>query len=93
MTELAQYLGARGGILRRFAKKSGLLHRASAHSGGDLYYVSVYGAQRVIAYVRALQGDEYLNGRDYHGLREKWRVQKAAEMARKRLKAVSPGGG
>lgn len=94
VTELAQYLGASSAIVKRFAKKRGLLHRGSAHSAGKLYYVSVYGAQRVIAYVRALQGDEYLNGRDYHRIRQQWREQQARKLARKALKAASgPVGG
>lgn len=87
--ELARYLGVRATFVVRFAKRAALLRSVNIHAHGAQPYVSVYGAQRVIAYVRALQGDEYLNGRDYHELREKWRLDQAKAAERRRRKALS----
>jgi hypothetical protein len=63
LSELARYLRQRTQVLRRFAKRQGLLKKAHGHTISDLYYVSPYGAQRIIAYIRAIQGDAYLHGK------------------------------
>ena len=67
LADLARYLHHRIGVLRKFGKKEGLIRRAGrggAHPPAE--YVSVYGAMRIIAYVRAIQGENYLHGRQFH---------------------------
>lgn len=63
LAELGRYLGCDRAALRRFAKRQGLLKRASGHAVTRVYYVTPYGAQRLIAYIRAIQGDAYLHGK------------------------------
>jgi len=68
VVELAKYLNHRALVIRKFARQRGLLHKTSRGSGWDpIEWLTPYGASRAIAYIRALQGDKYLQGRDYHG--------------------------
>lgn len=67
INDLARYLSQSHSALRRFARKRGLMREMYVYrTGAREAYVSVYGAQRMIAYFRALQGDWYLNGQDFH---------------------------
>lgn len=72
--EIAQFLRHRTGLIRKFAREAGLLRKVSlgpARPGAE--YVSPYGAMRIIAWVRAQQGQVYLEGKDLHAIREKQR--------------------
>jgi len=80
LRELCKYLHHSPVTVKRFAKRHGLLRRASGHALGKAWYVSPYGAQRIIAYIRAMQGDAYLQGREFHDERER-----KTEYERKRL--------
>ena len=81
--ELTEFLGYKGGIVRRFAKRSGLIKRVSVGATrAPAEYVTVYGAMRVIAYIRALQGDMYNKGRMFHEERERARGNLARRKAR-----------
>lgn len=85
--ELAQFLHHRTGLIKRFAKEEGLLRKVSCgHGRPAAYYVSPYGAMRIIAWVRAMQGQVYLEGKDYHGLRAKQREwnRRSAERVKNR---------
>lgn len=73
--DLAGYLNHRGTAIKRFAKRAALL---KGPQGGE--YVTVHGAQRIIAYIRAIQGAEYMAGNRYH----ERRAVEAARLARKR---------
>lgn len=63
VAELGLYLGHDRRVLRKFAKRQGLLRRATGHGLDKAWYVSAYGAQRIIAYIRALQGAAYMHGK------------------------------
>jgi hypothetical protein len=63
LAELGAYLGYSRPALKKFAKRQGLLRKASGHAVTRVWYVSPYGAQRIIAYIRAIQGDAYLHGK------------------------------
>jgi hypothetical protein len=84
LTELAAYLHHRSGDLMDFARKHGFLKRIWAR-GAAVYWVHPYGAQRIISYIRALQGDHYLQGNDFHKEREQWaaRMRKRRSLVRK----------
>lgn len=66
--DLERYLDDKLCACYRFAKKQGLLKWLSwgSSGAGGLWYVTPYGAQRVIAYIRARQGAVYLEGKDFH---------------------------
>ncbi len=86
VVELAQYLNHRALVIRKFAKQRGLLHKTSRGSGWEpIHWLTPYGASRVIAYIRALQGDKYLQGRDYHGDAERMRANDKRSKLRKKL--------
>jgi hypothetical protein len=72
IVELAQYLHHRVGVVRRFARRHGLLRSQRLANRRLVDWVSPYGAQRIIAYVRAIQGCAYLQGHQFHELRERW---------------------
>lgn len=92
LTELAAFLGHSVVALRRFAKSNGLLKRVSIGAcRSPLSYVTPYGAQRLIAYARAIQGDWHLKGRDFHGVHERDRVAHAKRLAERRLQATVLG--
>jgi hypothetical protein len=82
VVELAHYLHHRVGVVRRFAKRNGLLRSQRLANRRLVHWVSPYGAMRIIAYVRAIQGDSYLQGRQFHELRESWAAQKRLAISR-----------
>lgn len=85
--ELAQYLGHPRAQIMRFARRTGLLHYVSLGSSHNAEpYVTEYGAQRIIAYCRVIQGALYVRGRDFHKLLERERAEDARYWARKRAK-------
>lgn len=94
VVELAQYLNHRSSVIRKFARQRGLLHRVSIGSCREaIHWLTPYGASRVIAYIRALQGDKYLQGKDYHHLVERNRASDKRQRLRKKLPiAISKAG-
>lgn len=77
--ELAAFLNEPRRVLLDYARKRGFLYRARYHSSFTAtHYVSEYGAMRLIAYVRARQGEQYMGGKNTLELRE-------ADALRKRL--------
>lgn len=73
LVELAQYLHHGCHLVRRWAKKQGLVryrHRQTPVRE-PREYLTARGAMRVIAYFRALQGEQYLHGKDFHERRER----------------------
>jgi hypothetical protein len=87
--ELARYLDHDQRYVRAYARRLGLLRFASGRSGfNGAFYLTPEGAQRVMAHIRAVQGKEYLRGKDYHAEKERhmqsvnaWRAKKKAEQA------------
>jgi len=72
ITELTQYLHHSAAMVRKLAKRWGLMRRVSIGACRDpAEYVSPYGAQRIIAHIRAIQGDAYLQGREFHAHNER----------------------
>jgi hypothetical protein len=90
LAELGRYLRHSPSVIRKFAKREGLLKKAHGHTISNLYYVSPYGAQRIIAYIRALQGDAYLHGHQHHEKAQKRRELDAAARLRKQLPIAFP---
>jgi hypothetical protein len=85
--ELAQYLGHPRRHVTKFARRQGLLHYASIGVGlAAVPYVTEYGAQRVIAYCRVIQGGVYVQGKDFHALLERARAEDARYWQRKRAR-------
>lgn len=84
LTELARYLHHRSSYLKAFAKQHGFL-RSSPTQCGRAYWVRPYGAMRIIAYIRALQGDAYLQGKQFHEERAKWAEQAKRKRERKKM--------
>ena len=90
VVELAQYLNHRAVVIRKFARQRGLLHRVSIGACREaIHWLTPYGAARVIAYIRALQGDKYLQGKDYHHLAESIRTSSAKQRAKKTAQPFS----
>lgn len=89
MVELCQYLQHNPSALKKFAKREGLLKRASLGHYGSVEYVSPYGAMRIIAYARATQGENYLRGQMFHELREKDKLRKRAATHKQLAIAIS----
>jgi hypothetical protein len=87
VTELAQYLHHRGSLIKKFAKRANLLKGCR-----DLPYVTVHGAQRIIAYIRAIQGAEYMRGRQFHEWNEREQQLMARKRAAKKALAISGAG-
>jgi hypothetical protein len=90
--ELAEYLGHPLVRLMKFARRTGLLHYAPGGLGRmPIPYVTEYGAQRVIAYCRVVQGAVYVQGKDYHAiaahLAQQNAIWHAAAKARQRAAA------
>lgn len=80
--ELAEYLHYSLPIIHRFAKRQRLTQWQSMGAArAPRAYVNPWAAMRIIAYVRACQGDEYLHGKDFHRLREKMAEGKARSRA------------
>lgn len=87
LPELAQYLNHRALVIRKFAKQRGLLHKTSRGTGwAPLEWLTPYGASRAIAYIRALQGDKSLQGKDYH--EEAARIRANDKRAKAKKKAA-----
>lgn len=87
--ELSQYLHHSAVVILAFARKKGFLRHQRA-GGNKLFWVTPYGAARIIAYVRAIQGDTYLQGKDFHRLRERWAQEARRAKERKRMKEMKP---
>jgi hypothetical protein len=102
--ELARFLSEPSGKLVKYAKKRGFLYRTYAYGRGIVYYVSEYGAMRLIAYIRTMQGAMHHANKPYFERREYLRLHKQRRMAklkteqaalneRKLLALANPGAG
>lgn len=81
--ELARYLDHPLGQIKRFLRHRGVLHWATLGTGHKpVPWVSEAVALRVIAHFRAIQGEVYLQGKDYHLMRERGRAREARKQAR-----------
>lgn len=85
-TELAKYLHCDPVTLKRFARQHGLLRSARTNAARH-EWVTPYAAQRIIAYIRAMQGDAYMQGRQFHERRERATAKELERRRRKREKA------
>jgi hypothetical protein len=94
LRDLAQYLHHGQAALKRFAKKHRLLHLGPRRAGREaVAWVTPYGATRIIAYIRAIQGERYARGLDYHRECERSRAYDAQKRVRKKLAiAISRAG-
>lgn len=82
--ELARYLDHPLGQIKRFLRNRGVLHWARLGTGHKpVPWVSEAVALRVIAHFRAIQGEVYLQGKDYCLLRERQRAREARQQARR----------
>jgi hypothetical protein len=96
--ELAPFLSERPSRLIEYARKRGFLHRVRRmpHTK-HVFYVSEYGAMRLIAYIRAWQAEQWPKGRPIleHRVREaaQKRAERAKRKARARLGIANPGAG
>lgn len=91
LTELAQYLHQTTRSVRAWGKKQRLLKSFRMRVHGmtrDVAYFTPYGAMRVIAHFRALQGEEYLKGKDWHAQRDKILASARSFMKRQRERAL-----
>jgi len=82
VAELAQYLGVDGQVIHDLGRQRRLIKRTYRHPGrAKVYYLSLYGASVVMTAVRALQGAELLQGKDYWAIRVAMQAQKARQKA------------
>lgn len=89
VTELGRYLGHPLPQIYRFLRKRGLLHYASRGAAHDpTPYVTEETALRVIAHCRAIQGEVYLQGKDYQAILARQRAEIAARKARQKARAA-----
>lgn len=69
--ELAKFLNEPITVLTDYARKRGFLKRSPRHKRCPrVFHVSEYGAMRLIAYVRALQGERHMAGKRFFEERE-----------------------
>lgn len=67
LIELAQFLHVPTIRVRKWARRQELIRKQGM--GGavrSIEYVTQRGAMRIIAHFRAIQGEEYLKGKDFH---------------------------
>lgn len=87
LKDLSRYLHHNPAVVRKFAWKWDLVRLVYCGQGPrPAEYVSPYGAQRIIAYIRAIQGDAYLHGRNFH----EWAEKHAGKQRSWRLGAAAP---
>lgn len=85
LKDLAEYLHERTSKLCVRARGWGILHRIGLGSGrASEYWVTEQGALRLIAHFRALQGAEYMAGRQFHEVKAKNAARMKVEHARQR---------
>ena len=86
--ELSVFLSEPIGHLVAYARKRGFLHKIGRipHTK-HVYYVSEYGAMRLIAYIRAWQTQEWRKGRPMLEQRERRREEARAERAKLKARA------
>lgn len=85
LRDLALYLHQSAKSVRKWARRQGLIKHQSLKihaSATRVEYFTRYGALRVIAHFRALQGEMHLAGKDYH----RWRESKDGATRRYRSK-------
>ncbi len=83
LKELSEYLHFDIGQLERWAKKRALLRYSWGQPlGARVFWVTPLTAARLIAFARAKQGKEELEGKDFHAIREKKRLAVARDRAR-----------
>lgn len=85
--ELAEYLGHPLVLVRRYLRQRRLMHKVSRGSSyPPIAYVTEATALRVIAHFRAIQGEQYLQGKDFHARLERERAARRRLYARLRAK-------
>jgi hypothetical protein len=90
LPELCKYLHHNPAYIRKFAKRQGILYRAGRGAGRQpIEYVSEWGAMRIIAHVRAIQGEIYQQGRDFHAVQEALAAKRAKRLAENREKTAA----
>lgn len=74
----------------KYAKRRGWLKWAKWGSYGDggAWWVTPYAAKRIIAHFRAIQGDLYMNGKDFHERKDKVNAINARNKARRAARSV-----
>lgn len=91
LTELSKYLMHNPTVVKKFAKRQGLTRKVGLGTAyGGVEYVSPYGAQRIIAYIRALQGDAYLHGKQFHEFNQHERERATRAGGRSPRKLLPP---
>ena len=76
--DLCRYLHHDAHAVRKFAREENLVRKVALGTcSTPAEYVSAHGAMRIIAYIRAIQGEYYLRGKQFHEFNE-------SEMLRKR---------
>lgn len=89
---MSAYLGSPHAQILRFVKKHRYLKRQSLGAAKrPITYVNPHAAMRVIAHFRRIQGEVYADGKDFHALLERRRVQWRELNARARLALANPG--
>ena len=89
VTELVDYLHSTQRLVLKFCRRHGLLHRSRRFPNIKVYWVTPHGAMRVIAYVRACQGQYFIEGQDYHRLKERHLQDKRRQSARMKEKKAA----
>jgi hypothetical protein len=70
--ELAEYLGCDRRVLNKHARRHRMVKKERHQCPVDYVpWVSVWNAMRLVAYIRALQGQQYAAGIDYHDLKQR----------------------
>lgn len=84
LKELTRYLHHDSHAVKKFAQEAGFVRKASLGTGtGPVEYVSPYAAMRIIAYIRAIQGEYYLRGKQFHEFNEKQALRKRVAKEKK----------
>lgn len=88
ITELARYLHHPAKAIRKFAKQHGYLRRYPRFPNMD--HVAPHAARQIILWARTIQGEWYVNGKDFHAYQDKiaksrrecrWRAEARAKAA------------
>lgn len=89
--ELAQFLNERPSRLIKYARNRGFLHRVPGTVRMRAkYYVTEYGAMRLIAYIRAWQTEQWRDGLPILEHRRRDRLAKRAAQAKLKARALFP---
>jgi hypothetical protein len=87
IAELATYLNHSIRTLRSMARAHGWLHHSTvAPTRNRVYWVTPYAAGRLIAFARAMQGQSYMAGTDWHEWRRKMLEESRLDKRRRSAK-------